>query len=250
MSNPNGPVRRRRIAGETKPAVEPVESKRKLIPRAPKKVAAPKPAPTPKPASQISSPADIKSEAPAAVKPTKEEKPPRFRPSLPSRAEWRWFVPLTLVAVAAVVFGALFAVRGVSDFREDRGIDEAGSQAATAAGKAAETIFTYQYDKLPQHLKDSKALMTPAFQREFESLAPVLTELAPQRKTNVMGQTRSAAAVVCGTECAANKASILVFLDQARLVGDSKTPTVFGQRMVIDMVKRDGSWLVNDIKAL
>lgn len=249
MSNPNGPVRRRRIAGESKPAVEPAESKRKLIPKAPKKIGIPKPSVAPSSAAPPSRPAAAAGSS-VAAKVSSPPAPRRARVSLPPRSEWRWFIPVTLLAIAAIVFGAVFAVRGVSDYRQERGIDEAGSQAASAAGKAAETIFTYRYDKLPEHLANSKELMTPAFQKEFESLAPALTELAPQRKINVMGQTRSAATVVCGNDCSANKASILVFLDQARLVDDSKTPTVFGQRMVIEMVKLNGTWLVNEIKAL
>lgn len=247
MSDPNGPVRRRRIAGESKPTVEPTESKRKLIPKVPKKLIAPKPAAASKPTVSLSKPAETTAEAPKVAK---ETKTPRSRLSLPQRSQWRWFIPLVLVAVAAVVFGVLFSVKGIADFRDGRGIDKANSQASSAAGKAAERIFTYQYNKLPEHLKGSKALMTPSFQKEFDSIAPALTELAPQRKIVVMSQSRGEAAIECGDECSPTKSSVLVFLDQARLVGDSKTPTVFGNRIVVDMVKRDGSWLVNNITAL
>ena len=96
----------------------------------------------------------------------------------------------------------------------------------------------------------SKALMTPAFTKEFDKIAPALTELAPQRKIVVQAQSRNAAALECGSECSPTKSSILVFLDQARLVGDSKVPTVFGNRIVVDMVELNGVWLVDDIRAL
>ncbi|MGZ5371512.1 hypothetical protein [Aeromicrobium sp.] len=257
MSNPNGPIRRRRIAGESKPAVEPAETKRKLIPKAPRKAAAKPDAPTKPPVAK--SPVSKDRPAPAKASPVKvaptttpatSTEPAGSRFSLPPRSEWRWFIPLTLVAVAAVVFGAVFAVRGISDYREQQGIEAANASATAAAGKAAETIFTFRYDKLDEHLTESKALMTPKFKKEFDKIAPALTELAPQRQIVVKGESRNAAALECGNECSPSKSSILVFLDQARLVGDSKVPTVFGNRIVVSMVKTDGVWLVNDIKAL
>ena len=43
---------------------------------------------------------------------------------------------------------------------------------------------------------------------------------------------------------------MLVFLDQARLVGSSKEPTVFANRVAVSMVKTDDGWLVDNIRAL
>lgn len=251
MSNSHGPSRRRRIAGESKPAVEPAESRRKLIPKAPRKPTAAKPlVHTGPPVSKgtTESPKATTTGAPGAAVQTAE--PVRAKVLLPPRTAWRWFIPLALVALLAVVFGAFFAVKGISDFREQRGVGAANTRAAAAAGNAAETIFSFQYDKLDQHQTDSKALMTPSFQKEFDKIAPALTELAPQRKIVVQAQSRNAAALECGSECSPTKSSVLVFIDQARLVGDSTVPTVFGNRIVVDMVKLNGAWLVNDITAL
>lgn len=251
MSNPTGPPRRR-IAGEAKPAVEPAESKRRLIPKAPRKPTAktvdPAKAPAAKSGPTVPAAKPSAGAPPAAS--TKTAKPARAGFALPQRAEWKWFVPLTLVTIAAVVFGVVFAVKGIADFREERAIDASSTKASAAAGRAAETIFSFRYDKLDQHLTESKALMTPGFQKEFDKIAPALTELAPQRQIVVEAQSRNAAALECGNECSSTKSSILVFLDQARLIGDSKVPTVFGNRVVVSMVKRDGAWLVNDVKAL
>ena len=256
MSNPNGPIRRRRIAGEPKPAAEP-ETRRKLIPKSPRKTTAKPGIPAKPPASKP----PVAKERPAPAKAAQPKAAPTAAPvastetagarfSLPPRAEWRWFIPLTLVALAAVVFGAVFAVKGISDYREQQGIEAANVAATAAAGKAAESIFSFRYDQLDEHLSESKALMTPAFKKEFDKIAPALTELAPQRQIVVKGESRNAAALECGNECSPTKSSILVFLDQARLVGDSKAPTVFGNRIVVSMVKTDGVWLVDDIKAL
>ena len=265
MSNSNGPVRRRRIAGESKPTAEPAEAKRRLVPKAPRK--APRKAVAPDPVARSTAPV-LKPSVPKAppswhvsatpaVAPTGPPAssampgaPSWTRMPLPPRPQWRWFIPLALVAIAAVVFGAFFAVKGISDFREQRGIEASNTKAAAAAGTAAETIFSFQYNKLDEHLTASKALMTPTFGREFDKIAPALTELAPQRKIQVQAQSRNAAALECGDECSPTKASVMVFLDQARMIGDSSVPTVFGNRIVVKMVEVNGVWFVNDIKAL
>ena len=41
-----------------------------------------------------------------------------------------------------------------------------------------------------------------------------------------------------------------MFIDQARVADGAKEPTVFGNRIEVEMVKQDGTWLVNDIIAL
>ena len=251
MSNPNGPIKRRRIAGESKPAAVPAETKRRLVPKAPRKAAAATPVASTKAPiyAGVQQPAKVAPTGPPASL-TNLAKPARAKVSLPPRTQWRWLIPLAFVALCAVVFAVVFVVRGVSDFRQQNGIEASNTKASAKAGSAAETIFSFRYDKLDEHLVESKALMTPAFTKEFDKIAPALTELAPQRKIVVQAQSRNAAALECGNECSPTKSSILVFLDQARLVGDSKVPTVFGNRIVVDMVELNGVWLVNNIRAL
>lgn len=302
--NAGGPVRRRRIAGESPsgaaakksvakkaatkkapikkaPAVKAPLAKKaaaKKTPTAKKKAAnktvttappAQKAAPTPvaKKAAAKKTPAVKKTAAAAAAAPATRvvqrpprparpavdpEKPARARATLtkPPRRELRWLVPAVVLAVAVLVVGTVLAVRGVSEVSGGQDLASSERQASSAAGSAAETIFSFQYDKLDQHLTESKALMTPAFAKSFDKIAPALTELAPQRKIQVKAVTRNAAAVSCGDECSDAKANVLVFVDQARLVGGSEEPTVFGNRISVSMVKVDGSWLVNDIRAL
>ena len=157
---------------------------------------------------------------------------------------------LVALTVAALVFGGWSGYQGWSDWRAQSGIVEAHERAATTAASAGETIFTYQYNQLDDHLKDSKALMTPSFGKKFESIAPALQDLAPQRKIQVKATVRNAAAVECGDKCSSDRATVLVFIDQARAADGDKEPTVFGNRIKLEMVRDDGSWLVADIEAL
>lgn len=239
MSTPQ-PPRRRRIAGESKPgAPAPKASvvKKAAKLRTPSKSTATKP-----PASEAPS----RPATPPASSAAAEPRTRRF--SLP-----RWsgrFGLLVGLTVVAVAFGAVFGVRGFLEWRDDSSIAEAHEKAATTAASAGETIFTYQYNQLGEHLRDSKAIMTPSFGKKFESIAPALRNLAPQRKIQVKATVRNAAAIECGDKCSSDRATVLVFIDQARVADGAKEPTVFGNRIKLEMVNDDGSWLVNDIQAL
>lgn len=244
MSTPQ-PPRRRRIAGESKPGAP--APKTSVV----KRTAKLRPTPKAEPPKKTSTP---KPSAPEAPRPAASETPasaaePRTRRFSVQRVSTR-FGALVALTVAAVVFGAIFGTRGFTEWRDDSGVVEAHEKAATSAASAGETIFTYQYNQLDDHLRDSKAIMTPSFGKKFESIAPALRNLAPQRKIQVKATVRNAAAIECGDNCRSDRATILVFIDQARVADGAEKPTVFGNRIELRMVQRNGRWLVDEIKAL
>lgn len=253
MSDSNGPVRRRRIAGESGPAAPPKPVTKRVVSRKAPKVKAP-PAPaaparpaTAKPFGTKASVSDsATAPAPTAPAPTDPE---RRRRTGPARRDLLWLVPGTLIAVASIVIGTWFLLEPPGG--DDGGdLDASRRQASSSAATAAETIFSFRFDQLDEHLASSKALMTPAFAKEFEKIAPALTELAPQRKIVVEAVARESAALPCGDECSSTATDVLVFVDQARLVGDSTTPTVFANRIKVSMVKQADGWVVSNVRAL
>jgi len=278
VSDSHGPTRRRRIAGESGPAapaakkapVTRMPSKRRAARQADAKQATPEKAVPQKTVPHKTVPhktvptvarrTPVPAAAPPVVKvPTRKPAPTVERPvtddvrprrSRPSRRDVLWLVPSTLVAIAALVAGAFLVISPPGDADSASALDTSRRQASSAAASAAETIFSFRYDQLDDHLTASKALMTPAFAKDFDQIAPALTELAPQRQIVVQAAARESAAMPCGKECSATKADVLVFVDQARLVGDSKEPTVFANRIKVSMVKNDDGWLVANIRAL
>ncbi|MFC5677479.1 hypothetical protein [Aeromicrobium endophyticum] len=271
MSDSTGPVRRRRIAGEAAPAAPAPAAKAPLRKARAKKVARPEQAapsataPVAKktaPVAKKSAPvvtktAPVAKKAPPVIKtPTvataaartrDDVRPERAPGSRPSRRDLAWLVPATLLALASLAAGVFLMVSPPGSGDD---LDSSRSQASSAAAGAAETIFSFRYDQLDQHLKASKALMTPAFAKQFDSIAPALTELAPQRQIVVKAATREAAALPCGKDCSSKQADVLVFVDQARLVGDAAQPTVFANRIKVSMVKGADGWRVANIRAL
>lgn len=303
MSTHDGPSRRRRIAGESKPSDAPRPGPAKKVVKKP--VARPGTPPTSTPGStpreEPVSPVEESTTGPAAPEATPTDDrdtgaaqvgtaadqdhdedrvaAPRVAPRVARRqdraaaatdkeamSETTSAAPvepsgprgrpplgrvlLLAMVVAALVFGAFFGYRGVAEWRQTHGVDGAHEQAAETAASAAETIFTYRYDQLDQYLEDSKDVMTPSFAKDFETISPALNDLAPQRKIQVEATTRDSAALPCGDDCTRSEAKVLLFVDQARLADGSQVPTVFGNRVELTMVERDGRWLVDDIQAL
>jgi len=249
---PGRPSKRRRIAGEVKPG----EAVQPGAPEAPKpsKLAKPKlpkrdnppragragdtPTQTPPPTPTPGAAADL----PAA--------PPRLdavrvqRPKVSATV-----VILLILAIGSVGFGAFGVWRGVDEWRSNS-IVEARANATDAASSAAEKMFSYKYNRLDEHMRESQATMTPRFAKKFRSISPALKALAPQRKIQVKAVVRYAAAKECGDACSPRKATVLIFIDQARISADAEKPTVFGNRIEVLMVERNGKWLVDNVKAL
>ena len=161
-------------------------------------------------------------------------------------------VLLGVLAVAAALVSVLVAAGAVYvAYQQVTSGDVVAAQdeAADAAASAAETILGYRYDQLEQHLEESQALMTPEYAQDFESLSPALNDLAPQRQIVVEAAAREVAPLPCGDECSADRATVLVFVDQARVVAEDPEPTVFGNRISLTMVRDGNAWLVDDIEA-
>jgi hypothetical protein len=227
---PGRPSKRRRIAGEVKPgeAVQPV------APEAPK-------------TSKLAKPKLPKREKPSADLPAA---PPRLDAVRVQRPKLSATVMILLIlAIGSVGFGAFGVWRGVDEWRSNS-IVEARANATDAASSAAEKMFSYKYNRLDEHMRESQATMTPKFAKKFRSISPALKALAPQRKIQVKAVVRYAAAKECGDACSPRKATVLIFIDQARISADATKPTVFGNRIEVLMVERDGKWLVDDVKAL
>jgi hypothetical protein len=242
MNAPQPPKPRRRIAGEVKPAdasaapaPAPAESRTKLPkPKLPKREKTSVPPPPPPPSAT----ADL----PSAPPRPESAQVPRRRPS-------NQLIALIVLAVASVGFAGFGIWRGVDSWRSESIVD-ARAEATDAAASASEEIFSYEYTKLDAHMRDAQATMTPKFAKKFKAISPALNALAPQRQIQVKAVVRHAAAKECGEKCSPVKATVLIFIDQARITGDSDKPAVFGNRIEVFMVDREGKWLVDNIKAL
>lgn len=268
--------RRRRIAGETPtpPPAAPAPAAKKAAPKkaaakkdAPKKSAAPvqesKAAPPRRtPASKVA--AAVAARDTGAPTPTPSPRPvipPPAPTATPKSSPTTEKTPRSTrgfaVSIGFLVLGVVIAGLGVAHWQglfDSAGGEDArtalNAEEVAAASDAAETIFSFSYDDLEAHADEAKALMTDDFAKQYDTIAPALDDLAPQRKVEVTATVRNAAVLPCGDDCSTSKASVLVFLDQDRRLADDDTPTVFGNRIVVDLVRSGDDWKVDDIRAL
>jgi len=226
MSGPQ-PSGRRRIAGESKPGIPniqsspetPAESRR--LPKMQRLVSA------------------KKTESPPAAPALPAGRARAGLSRLPSAG-----LAAVVVTVASLVFAVFGVAHGVSQWRA-HSVSEARGAASQAAANAAQTIFTFDYNRLPQWSSTSKSLMTPTFARSFQSNVRALSQVAPAQRIQAKAVVRNAATLECGDRCTPDKATVLVFLDQAVISAQSKQPKIEGESVRMFMVKRDGKWLVN-----
>ena len=250
MSGTTPPPRRRRIAGESaRPAAQRPTGKPVAKKPAPAKVSKPKQARSEE-MGPAQPPAQKKSVASEQKPTTKPVVRTAARPSAPTWPAWREIVTL-VVAAALLVGGVVVSVLGYQHWHADS-FSDSRSAAVKNATDAAETILSYQYDKLDEHKKAVEQVMTTKyFEDEYVKVtAPSLEELAPQRKVTIDATVRNAALVPCGEKCSADEAKVLMFIDLDRRIEDDDTATVFGNRVVLDMVKVNGDWKVSDVTGL
>ncbi|MDO9380445.1 MAG: hypothetical protein Q7T56_16500, partial [Nocardioidaceae bacterium] len=184
----------------------------------------------------------------------REKRERRDRPLVallrPPRSERRWFVPLALVAAVCLLAGAVLGVRGGMQVLQDRALVGAQAAAASSAGTAVETMYTYDSRTLEADSAQAEKLMTPRFRTEYAKIVDTLGELGDQRQVSLRSTARDTAAMPCGEECSPTVQRVMVFFDLSRSTGEGTVPDVFGNRVALTMVDRDGRWLVNSVEVL
>ncbi len=172
------------------------------------------------------------------------------------RADRRWSGPARRSWQPSLAGGqvSLLSVLGVQHLRGGGGSDDCDSVARAGRRRPPAPLPRRSSRSVrqarQQHESTSKTLMTTSFAKEFEKIAPALDR---DRTADARSWSRPSRArlppLSCGDECSPSKVNVLVFLDQARLVGSSKEPTCSPTASRSRWSRRDGGWLVDDIRA-
>ncbi|MDI3386267.1 hypothetical protein QIS99_08565 [Streptomyces sp. B-S-A8] len=120
------------------------------------------------------------------------------------------------------------------------------SEVKGAATKAVNALFSYDHAAPERHRKAASALLTgKAVERHRELLAPVLRQAKDQKSVVTTSVTDSAVERIDG-----DRARVLVFADQSSTGTAAKAKggaNYAGAMLAVDLVERDGRWLVSAI---
>lgn len=198
----------------------------------------------PRPTRKRASPAAAKSAAGELEQPVEREAPATPAADASPRPRWlrRW-VPLgaaALVVVGLVVAVIVLAVT-VSD---DAGRQDARRSAIAAARSYAADIASYDYRSLDKDFARVTAHSTGTFRGQFAKASKDLKPLIEQYHATATGKVIAVGLSKSSTD----RATAVVFVDQTVTNDNAKTPRVDRNRMTMDLVRRNGTWLISGVQ--
>ncbi|MDT4925013.1 MAG: Mce-associated rane protein [Pseudonocardiales bacterium] len=164
-----------------------------------------------------------------------------------------WVIALgavSAVLVVIVVLGAvyLFQVRDdrASAQRELAGLRSAATTRATVVAVAttyAVDFGSYDYRHLDADFKKVASHLTPSFAANYtkssDGLKPTIVQYQGKSTARVQGVGVSSATT--------SSATVIVFLDQTVTTSQSTTPRVDRNRLQMKLVRRNGTWLIENL---
>ena len=147
---------------------------------------------------------------------------------------------LSVVTAAVVAAAAYFAVPAW----RDRAVEQAQQTAPSVAERAVQAILSYDYKSLGHDEKAAASYLTPAYAKKYENTFSLVKHNAPGLKAKVAARVLGSGV----SEADPDHAHVLVFVDQTtRSTANGGQPQVALNRVMLDMVRQDGRWLVNGI---
>lgn len=166
----------------------------------------------------------------------------------PGPANWVLAV-LAGLLVAALALDGFVVFREVSNRQAEedaaRAMHSAVVEAPSVAEKAAPALLGYRYDRLPQDLAQARQYLTDDYAPKYISairrlVASSAKDLRVTVRANVLASGVS--------EASPERADVLLFVNQTT-IAPSEAPKTALNRVVFQMVPRDGGWKVDEIKA-
>jgi Mce-associated membrane protein len=211
----------------------------------------PKPRPGPRPsgkrrATGSARPADL-----AGAETEVAEKPQPRRAVTPQTT---LTVAIGLAVLAVILAGLAVWFRGEANSRSD-GADvnnkalidaAASSEVSGQVQKAVESSFSYNYTDLDSTAKAVKDNLAGKALCQYDKLYGQVQKLAPEQK--LVLTTRVVKVGI--TRLEADRASMLVFLDQTTTRADQNQTTASGAQIGVDAERQGGKWRITNINML
>jgi Mce-associated membrane protein len=155
-----------------------------------------------------------------------------------------------ILAAVAVGLGAWKGSQGWRALQEKKQAEqyqEALDTAPAAAESAAAAVLSYDYRSLEADRDAAAKFLSDGYREEYvDTFDKLVIESATQTKAAVEAQVLASAAMNSG-ERDASKVPVLLFVNQTTSSAASADPSVALNRVRLDMVEVNGTWLVDGI---
>lgn len=212
------------------------------------------------PAESSEAPAEPAETTPAETTPAETTAAPAAAPTaggaggrfvLLRTAPPRWVLAVVAgLLVVALALDAFVVWRELShrQAREDaeRALHSATIQAPSVAEKAAESVLSFRHDTVQKDIAEARRFLSEEYAPSYiSSIRDVVSDPASDIQAQVKAEVLASGVV----EASGQRSDVLLFVDQTTTSSAKAEPTTALNRVVFTMVRRDGGWVVHEIKA-
>ncbi|HMS75531.1 hypothetical protein [Gordonia sp. (in: high G+C Gram-positive bacteria)] len=154
---------------------------------------------------------------------------------------------LAAVAVAGIVAAAM-AVTGIIlaiDNRHREDVHDASGPLKSTVAATVVSMLSYDHKSVADDLAKADPGLTPEFRKEYTSLTKETIVSAAKEKRVITKVTVVGNSII---KQSANKAELLLFLNQVTTTAENSDPTTTGSRVEVVAVRSDGRWLVDSLR--
>lgn len=183
--------------------------------------------------------------------PARDEKRAGTKPTTSRGGPPNWVLAvLATLLVAALALDGFVVWRELSQRRAEeesaRALHSAVIQAPSVAEKAAEAVLSYQHDTMDKDVAQARAFLSDDYAPSYvNSVKQLVSGAAAEQKATVKAEVLSAGVVQASGE----RSDVLLFVNQTTTSATRTTPQTALNRVVFTMVRGDGGWKVDEIKA-
>lgn len=157
---------------------------------------------------------------------------------------------LGVLALIAVLLGAWFGTQGWQAHQQNQRAEryqEALGRAPAAAENAAAAVLSYDHRSLDADRDAAAQFLTDGYREDYvDTFDKLVVESATETKATVEAEVLASAPMNSSTD-RPDRMPVLVFVNQTTTSSASTEPRVALNRVQLDMVEVDGTWLVDGI---
>jgi Mce-associated membrane protein len=158
-----------------------------------------------------------------------------------------WWVLAVLGVLTAVAVGV--AAYFVAQAQRTADYREALDRAPAAAESAAAAVLSYDYESLEADRDAAAKFLTEEYRSDYvDTFDKLVVDSATETRASVEAEVLASSAMLGGSERDPDRVPVLLFVNQATTSSAaSGEPSVALNRVRLDMVNVDGTWLVDGI---